>query len=167
MSRKLAYTTKRLFGNGSVHKRNVEKTATNPPHILYYYGFVPTAFNLTLCARVSTLTCNLVFILYPKWLIRAYYKRSEIVIIPGLLAMKSASWCIQSIGWWSLSVVVSFTASYIPNFSLLTLPMLIYSLALSPICCLTLVQLPAWNCQLTLPQLSPNCPFKHQNPLCH
>lgn len=53
------------------------------------------------CAWVPALTHSWVLMLYPEWLVSAYYQRSETVIIPGLLATRSALWPIQSTGWWT------------------------------------------------------------------
>lgn len=61
--------------------------AISPLPLLCYYGFLQNAYSP--CAWIPTLTDNLLFILYLKWLIRAYYERYEIIIIPGLLAMQS------------------------------------------------------------------------------
>lgn len=54
VSRNLEHAINRLFGNGSAHMRNVEKIATNPLHLLYYYESLQTAFYLTLCSNTDT-----------------------------------------------------------------------------------------------------------------
>ena len=55
-SRNLAHAINRQFGNRSAHMRNVETTATGPLHLLYYYGFLPFTFYLTLCLGRNTNT---------------------------------------------------------------------------------------------------------------
>lgn len=96
VSRNLEYAINRLFGNGVC---TYEKCRKNSHQLTASPVLLQILMNcISPCAPILTLTHNVVFMLYPKWLTGANYKRFKIVIIPGLTAMQSALCLVQSNG---------------------------------------------------------------------